>query len=379
MQALRVLVVDDEVGMRTGAARVLARESFHCREAGDDNLFHYEVEQAPNGEQALAKISSFRPDILLLDIRLPGISGMEVLAEVSGKDPDLLTVMMTAYPTIDTAVMATRAGCFDFLAKPFTPSELAAAVHKASKHIVLRQKARLHAEEKRRIRFEFISVLAHELQAPLAAVEGSLLDMQDRAFGDALDAYEALIGGGLLRIRGMRKLVSDLLDLTRLESGMRRRELEPVEVTGVARQVLETLASEAVAHQVALIFEPRGPVTMVADRTELELIFANILTNAIKYNREGGSVELVVAARDGRVVIKASDTGIGMSAADVARVFHEFVRIKSDKTRLIPGSGLGLSTVRKVAMLYDGDATLVSTPEIGTTIEVVLCDKNVAR
>lgn len=368
---MRVLVVDDELGMRAGAARVLERVSFRLPEL-DNHEVRFVVEQAATGEQALEAIAARPPDILLLDYKLPGISGLDVLSAVAVRAPEVLTVMITAYATLDTAVVATQRGAFDFLAKPFTPDELRATVLKATRHVALTRHARQHVDEKRRMRFEFVSVLAHELKAPLAAVEGYLMAMQDRSLGNEVGHYMPMIDASLVRLGGMRKLVSDLLDMTRLESGQRRRELEPLDVVELAKGALETVRGEADAHHIELTLHAAAPVPMTADRYEIELVLVNLLTNAIKYNHDHGRVGVFVTRREQQVSIKVADTGIGMTPDEVGRLFKEFVRIRNEKTRLVPGSGLGLATVRKVALLYGGDAVVTSQPDVGTTVEVVL-------
>ncbi len=369
-EPLRVLMVDDEPGMRLGAARILERYTVHLPEVEGEVGFLVEV--AETGEEALARIEKSPPDILLLDHKLPGMSGLDVMNRLQADKRDVLTVMITAYATLETAVAATKRGAFDFLAKPFTPDELRATVFKSSKHVALQRAARRHAEEKRRIRFEFISVLAHELKAPLAAVEGYMLAMQDKSLGPDLESYRPMVERSLIRLGGMRKLVVDLLDVTRIESGQKKREFEKVDVREVSVASLEMVRAEAERRKITLVLHGDGAVPMVADRSEVELVLNNLVTNAVKYNRDGGRVDLFLEARPDGAWIKISDTGIGMSAEELARLFKEFVRIKNDKTRNILGSGLGLSTVKKIAQLYGGDAKVQSVPDQGTTFEVDL-------
>ena len=199
-EPFRVLMVDDEQGMRLGASRILERYTVRLPDA--EGEVGFEIELAESGEEALEKIARRAPDILLLDHKLPGLSGLDVLNRLVEDKRDVLTVMITAYATLETAVAATKRGAFDFLAKPFTPDELRATVFKAAKHVALQRAARRHAEEKRRLRFEFVSVLAHELKAPLAAVEGYLLAMQGKALGEELGAYAPMVERSLVR-RGL--------------------------------------------------------------------------------------------------------------------------------------------------------------------------------
>jgi two-component system sensor histidine kinase/response regulator len=370
MNTLRVLVADDEPGVREGAARVLERFAIQLPALGGEARF--EVDLADSGEAALERIAARRPDILLLGYELPGIPGLEVLERLGGEGPEILTVMVTAHATLETAVAATRRGAFDILAKPFTPDELRAAMSKASEQVALQRQVRANAEEKRRIRFEFVSVLAHELKAPLAAVEGYLLAMEAGSLGPSLESYQPMIARSLVRLGGMRKLVDDLLDLTRIESGQRRRELERTDVREVAQASIEMVREEAAARGIAIELRAGKALPMMGDRGELELVFNNLLTNAVKYNRDGGRVRVELEAAERRVVIRVSDTGIGMGPGEVGRLFQDFVRIKNEKTRRIGGTGLGLSIVRRIARLYGGDVMVTSEADVGSTFEVTL-------
>ena len=130
--------------------------------------------EASTGEEALERLDQDRPDIVLLDHKLPGMSGLDVLEQFNQKRVEALVIMITAYASLDVAVSATKRGAFDFLAKPFTPEELKASLRKAARHHILRAQARRLAAEKRQVRFQFLSVLVHELKAPLAAIEGYL-------------------------------------------------------------------------------------------------------------------------------------------------------------------------------------------------------------
>jgi signal transduction histidine kinase len=111
---------------------------------------------------------------------------------------------------------------------------------------------------------------------------------------------------------------------------------------------------------------------MQADVREIEIILNNLLTNAIKYNRDGGCVDVSVREADGAALIAVTDTGIGMTAEETQRLFTEFARIRTERTRNILGSGLGLSIVKKLALLYDGDVTVESHPDAGSTFTVTL-------
>ncbi|MFH1569357.1 MAG: hybrid sensor histidine kinase/response regulator [Gemmatimonadota bacterium] len=369
-QSLRVLVIDDEPGMRTGTERVLSR--FRAAYPDLDVEVGFAVESAPTGEAGLEAIAGHRPDILLLDYKLPGISGLDVQNQLAEQGPEILTVMVSAYSSLQTVITATKRGAYDFLVKPFTPEELRGTVRKAAHHLLVQRQAIRFAEERRQIRFEFIRVLGHELKAPLAAVEGYLDIMQSHLLGAQIDAYDTVVARSLVRIEGMRKLILDLLDLTRIESGRKERTLAPVDLAPRVEVALELVAGEAARRKIRLVAQVRGPLVLTADVGEVDIILNNLVSNAVKYNRDGGSVTVAAEERGEGVVIAVSDSGIGMTQAETERLFREFSRIRNERTKDILGSGLGLSIVKKIAALYHGDVAVASQPDVGTTFTVSL-------
>ena len=375
METLKVLVVDDEPGIRLGVARVL--QSFRPRLHDVEGEVRFEIGQADSGEAALEQVAATVPDLLLLDHKLPGISGLEVLDRLRDSAPKLLVVMITAYATIETAVSATKRGAYDFLAKPFTPEELKSTVYKAAQHLLLQREARRLAAEKRQVRFQFISVLAHELKAPLAAVEGYLQILKDGVVAPGSEQSTEMLGRSLSRIDGMRKLITDILDLTRIESGQKTRELTSVDVGALARRAIETATPAATARGITIELHSSDRVAFQADAGELEIVLNNLVSNAVKYNRDHGRVDVTLQSRAGGLRIEVADTGIGMSEEEQSRLFGEFVRIKNARTRTILGSGLGLSIVKKLAALYGGDVTVASRPDEGSTFTVNLAGAEV--
>ncbi|MCU0664484.1 MAG: ATP-binding protein [Myxococcota bacterium] len=368
--SLRILVTDDEAGMREGTARALSRFTTRFEEL--DAAVTYTVETASSGEEALEIIERQQPDILLLDYKLPGISGLDVLAQTQGKVKEMITVMITAYASLETAITATKQGAFDFLAKPFTPQEVRAAVRKATNQLLLLREAHRLAQEKRRIRFEFISVLAHELKAPLNAVESYLNIMHSGLASADPKTFEHSVTRSLVRIQGMRKLIFDLIDMTRIESGTKARNLADCDLLEVARSAVETQEPLAADRNIKLVLDAQAPVVALVDRAEMEIVMANLVSNAVKYNRDGGTVTVRLRQTKSATRIEVEDTGIGMSEKEVAKLFGDFVRIKNEKTRHIEGSGLGLSTLKKIAGLYKGEVSVRTQPDLGSTFTFVI-------
>ncbi len=370
MITLNVLAVDDEAGMRSGIQRSLA--SFEVEVPEAQETIQFLVEEASTGEEAVSRIMESAPDILLLDYKLPGISGIDVLNQTVEQQDEMLTIMITAYASIDTAITATRKGAYDFLPKPFTPRDLKHSVRKAAIRVVLARRAKALAAANRRVRFEFTRILGHELKAPIAAVSGYLYLLRDHILGDDVTAYDESVGRSLKRLDQMRKLIVDLLDMTRLESGEKVRELEWLNMREVVDSALELVETEAERRSITLVQEGADGIEIWGDRGELDMMLNNLVSNAVKYNRDGGSVTVTLAMGAAGLQIEVTDTGIGMAPEDVEKLFGEFVRIKTDETRNILGSGLGLSILKRLASLYGGEVSVTSESGQGTTFRMQL-------
>ncbi len=370
MSELHILVCDDEFGMRVGIERSLRNFSITLKEI--DSEVSFQVMSVASGEKALSHIETNPCDILILDQKLPGIQGLDVLSTLNDQEDRPLTIMATAYATIDVAISATKNGAFDFISKPFTPEELRNRITKAARNIIILRKAKQLEAEKRQVRFKFISVLGHELKAPLAAVEGYLDIMKSKAAGQDITKYEDMIDRSILRLTGMRKMILDLLDLTRLESGNKIRTFEEIDMVEYATASLDSVLLESRDRNITVNLHAPKTLMFMADAVEMQIVLNNLITNAVKYNNDNGFVDLYVNETDNGVQIICKDTGIGMSKKDLSNLFKEFSRIKNQKTRNVLGSGLGLSILQKISDLYNGSVEVVSEEDVGTTFTIEL-------
>lgn len=369
-QVVRVLVIDDEEGMRQAITRALYNFSVNF------SFTHYDVvlelETAADGKETMQKIEEFRPNILLLDHKLPDTTGLEILEKFKDQKDRFVTIMITAFASLNTAISAIKLGAFDFVAKPFTPNELKVSLRKAIRQIIALRQARQLKEEREKVRFQAISVMTHELKAPIAAVENFLHILKDPSTADNQQTYMHCVNRALARLHGMRKLIIDMLDFSAIEAGIKEREISEVDVKAVAETAIETISEEARARQIEVRLRSDGDVFMRADQSEIEIVINNLITNAVKYNKEYGKVNINLSNNGSGVIISVSDTGIGLTAEDRKKLFRDFVRIKNKKTRRIEGSGLGLSTVSKLAKRYNGEVSVESEPDVGSTFTVTL-------
>jgi two-component system sensor histidine kinase/response regulator len=375
MAVLKVLVIDDEPGIRSGVSRIL--KDFHVTYPFMDEDYTFEVQEAPTGEDGIAAIEGDKPDVILLDNKLPGIQGVEVLEYIREKKYDIVVAMITSYASLDVAIRATRDGATDFIPKPFTPQELKSSIENITKQLYLKRITRRLTEEGKQIRYQFLSVLSHELKAPLNALEGYLRIMQGKEAGDRIEDYAYHIDRSLQRIQGMRNLIMDLLDFTKIRLEKKEGRIREVNLAEVASGAIFAVRPYAIQRDVSINLEVRSETKIMADPADMEIIFNNLVSNAVKYNKNGGRVNITLDRTDNEAIITVTDTGIGIKKADMENLFTEFVRIKNEKTRDISGSGLGLSIVKKVTQLYFGTVEVESTPDVGTVFTVRLPEKPV--
>jgi two-component system, sensor histidine kinase and response regulator len=365
MGKLKLLVVDDEAGIRSGVMRIL--ENFTVSYPFMDEDFEFDVMAVETGEEAIEILDQKIIDILLLDNKLPGIQGIDVLEYINKKEFDIVVVMITSYASLDLAVKATRKGAYDFVPKPFTPKELRASIETITKQLFLRRMTTKLKTEGKQIRFQFLSVLSHELKSPINAVEGYLRLMQEKKNGELIHDYMEMIDRALFRIQGMRNLILDMLDFTKIESGKKNRSIEPLNLSELTQQCIDAFQPLSIHKDVDIYLSCSEKILLHADKQEIEIVLNNLLSNAIKYNKQGGRVDVMLRKDEQQVIIVVEDTGIGMKAEDINRLFKDFVRIKSDKTKNISGSGLGLSIVKKILDMYGAKISVSSMPDKGSS------------
>lgn len=372
MATLNVLIVDDEPGIRSGINRILLNYSVDFPFLEEE--FNFNLIEAESGEIAIEHLDSSTIDIVLLDNKLPGMDGIEVLEYIKKKEFDCSVMMITSFASLDLAIKATNNGAYNFVPKPFTPQELKTSMEGITKNLYLKRMTTKMNTEGKQLRFQFLSVLSHELKSPINAIEGYLNIMKDRQLGDNMDDYMTMIDRSMERIRGMRTLIMDMLDLTRLESGKKNRDVQKIDLVDIMRVSKDTMSPMAIQKNVKIIIdaEPKE-IFYLADRQEIEIIFNNLVSNAVKYNKDSGEVKCVLRDEDNMVKISVSDTGIGLSQDDISKLFQEFVRIKNEKTKAISGSGLGLSIMKRIVEeVYHGAVSVESEPDKGSTFAIEL-------
>jgi two-component system, OmpR family, sensor histidine kinase SenX3 len=232
------------------------------------------------------------------------------------------------------------------------------------------------AELKRvnKIRRDFVANVSHELKTPATSLKllaESLVDILDEDLDQARFFAEQLKN----ETERLAKLITDLLDLTRLESEEGIENPQPVDIRSVLMVVLARLRPAARRKSISLSWKRSGKAalyTIRGDETQLTSMFANLVENAVKYTPPGGRVEVAAESDGNEVVVRVSDTGIGIPEEYVARIFERFYRVDKARSKQTGGTGLGLSIVRHIAENHGGSVTVESTPGEGSTFTVYL-------
>jgi len=222
-----------------------------------------------------------------------------------------------------------------------------------------------------RVRQDFVANVSHELRTPIAAILGYAETLRSGALSDAKHAPQMV---EIIHRQSERlgELVSDLLELSRLDAGERPLSSSAVSLGEVARQASEAMEPRAAGKHLSLHLRIPDDLTARADPKALEQVLLNLLDNAIKYTPEGGAVELIGERVGDLAELSVKDTGLGIEARHLPRLFERFYRVDRGRSREMGGTGLGLSIVRHLVHGMEGEVRVASQLGVGTTFTVVL-------
>jgi len=354
-----ILVIDDDEAMRRACRATLER-------AG------YALETLDNGAAGLARFKEARHGVLIVDLKMPGVGGLELIRSVHEIDPDAVVVVITGYATVATAVEAMKAGAYDFIPKPFTAEELRVIVARAVERRRLTLEAkRLRAEKEAQAR-RFITFVSHQLRSPLGSIQ-QYLDVLLRLMPAAAPPEQRTwVERSRAKAADTLTIISDWLALAKVEGGRLAAARQCVDWKPIAQHALEAIRALAEQAGVQVRDElPRDLPAVAGDAHALEMLLANLVDNAVKYNRAGGAVAVSADCDASSVRLHVSDTGPGIAPEDQPRVFEEFFRV-GGKASGVSGSGLGLPLARRIAEELGGSLTLASEAGRGSTFTVTL-------
>lgn len=232
--------------------------------------------------------------------------------------------------------------------------------------------ARAEAESANGAKSDFLAVMSHELRTPLAAIMGYQELLADGITGPVTDAQAQQLGRIKASARHLLSLIDEILTFTRLDAGRETVTPETIDLDAVLRDACEIIEPLATAKKLDLVVVSPGPgSTVESDATKVRQILVNLLSNAVKFSESGSvTAEAVIVGKE--FLLKVTDTGIGIQAEHLHRIFDPFWQVEQKATRRAPGTGLGLTVTKRLANLLGGDVDVTSTPGEGTTFTVRL-------
>jgi len=354
-----VLNVDDNDGARYAKTRILTRAGLR-------------VIEAASGGEALQAAQEQHPDLVLLDMKLPDIHGMEVCRMLK-KDPDTCSILVlqtsATYVSSVDKIRALDDGADNYLFEPIEPEELVANV----RALLRLGRVERQLRESDRQKDEFLATLAHELRNPLGPIRNAV-ELLRQLGNDAPDQQEQARHTIVRQTNHLVRLVDDLLDVSRINQGKIALRREPTELSAFVGIALETVQPIMQARQHTLVVSllPQ-PVTLFGDSVRLAQIVGNLLHNAAKFTPISGRIALDCTLDDETLVLRISDNGIGVPVASIGRIFELFAQALHVPDQVQDGLGIGLSLVRKLVELHGGTVSVSSEGTgLGSTFEVRL-------
>jgi signal transduction histidine kinase len=219
----------------------------------------------------------------------------------------------------------------------------------------------------------FVHHVSHELRAPLSAIKQQHSVILDGLAGELKDKQRELINRAQDKIQGLLDMINDLLDVARIESGHGAQQQVPMNLADILAQTVTLMGPRAEEQGLALQLELSPELPLVqADGRSMEEVFTNLISNAINYTPDGGAVTVSTIPHPEYLEIRVSDTGVGIEAEEVSKIFDKFYRVKHPETRQVIGTGLGLSIVKGIIEAHRGSVEVESEPGVGTTFRVLL-------
>jgi signal transduction histidine kinase len=391
-----ILIVDDEPHNRQLLQVMLAPEGYH-------------LQTAASGEEALAMVATQAPDLILLDIMMPGMDGYQVADRIkdSPGTRHIPIIMVTALGHQDDRILGLGAGAEEFLTKPVDRAELCVRVKnllrlkaygdyfdkysqkleseavsrtadlvERTKSVVLLTEQDERRKDQLRFKDEFLSHVSHELRSPLTAIKQFTTILLGGVTGELRKEQTEYLEIVLKNIQQLQAMIDDLLEVTRLEAGKLAVELESVSVADAVTDTFDTLQGTARAKGVTLASDlPPDLSPAHADRTRLRQILIILLDNAIKFSSEGGAVEIQarLLLEDPRfLIVDVSDTGCGMSLETAERIFERLYQVSGPAWSSRKGLGLGLYICKELVIRQGGKIWVKSRPEKGSTFSFTL-------
>ena len=368
---LDVLIVDDEPKICQILEQILSARSCSVRAAHD-------------GLEALAQFQQQPAEIVITDIKMPKMNGLELLRELKHLDPLLNVVVITAYPSVEGAVDAMKYGACDFITKPFDIAQVQAILYRCHQRLSLSRQLRhagegvLKLEELNRrlaelndMKSQFLAAISHEINTPLCLMSEWIYLLSDQTLGplssDQQHAVDVLIGA----YDRLHRLLQQLIDLMHGHEIVLHRQT--ISAQDLIQQAVASIMPRASARSISVVCQlPDALLPLEVDHGRCLAALEYLIDNAVKFNHEHGRVEIELTGTPEAVQIRIQDTGIGIPPGEQEKVFAPFYQVDRRLNRAYEGAGIGLTLAKRYVELHGGSLQLASAIDKGTTITVAL-------
>jgi signal transduction histidine kinase len=348
----------------------------------------YQVHTADSVEIGLKLLNEKKPDAIVMDIRMPGVTGIEGLRRIRQIDPHLSVIMLTGFGALETAKEALRLGATDYISKPFDAREMREVIGRNVERTRLHRTSESAAAEIKELNNRLLQELAqkerlaslgqasaefvHDIGNPLTIVWGYVqLLAKKLEESERTDDPNAVSSNKELEIIEQNvRLCRDLLTMWQSYGSVEATPHKLISISDIVREVVAGVGAMAKETPVELKCDvTEDPCSLMGDAVQITRAIQNVIINAIQASGDRkGTVEVSCIRKDFYVDVRIADTGQGISPEQIARIFDPYFTTKQGKS----GTGLGLFITRKVVDDHNGSIKVDSTPGIGTTITIRL-------
>jgi len=367
---IRLLLVDDEEDFRQTIAKRLKKRGFAPEEAG-------------SGNECLALLENKAVDIVVLDVKMPGMDGIETLRHIKEKFPETEVILLTGHAVTSDGISGIKSGAFDYLSKPIEFEHLLSKIKQAYNKIIREEEKRKDAEfrasmEQQMIATERLASLgtlsagvAHEINNPLAIINESvgwmrlILQKDELAEMPRKKDFEKALGKIEKGVDRARRITHQLLETVRKNNSV----FTQVDLKEVAQEAVELLGQETKNRDIHFFYEmEESACTIWSDPYQLRQVLINLLTNAIHSMDTGGRITIILKAGVDDIILTIRDTGNGIPKENLDKIFEPFFSTKSPGK----GTGLGLFVTRSIIDKLGGKVTVKSRLGHGTSFSITL-------
>jgi len=369
---IEVLFLDDEESIIDGVQRLFMREP-------------YGIFATTKVAEARVALNKYKIKVVVSDYRMPDISGTNFLQEVKECHPEMIKILFTGYTDFSAVEEAINMGeVYRFISKPWKTTELLSIIRQCIEHYDLALHAKIKEEELEvsnkklkemyEVQKEFTSTVSHELRTPLASIKTAIDLVVKKMVGDISPEQAEVLGRAKKNVDRLKRLIDDILDLTKMESGRLQMNFMVNNVNNVIKETIEAQKDLATSRGLYVKLELDEKLPMVPfDSDRIVQVMCNLLNNAIKFTHHGGiTITSVNKIENNHVMITVSDTGRGIEQSGMPKIFEKFQQIESSEKNEEGGTGIGLAICRQIIERHGGKIWVESKEGQGSTFSFIL-------